>query len=388
MSRSWWPRSLRWQLVLGVTVVVSVVLIAVGVVSVLILRSYVLVAGVPPEQAHAAVAQKTFITGGLVVGALLVTAVGTFVVVEYALRPLRRVAATAAKATSSLATDHRKIPRVREVDTDPDNEVGVVGETLNRLLANVDSALAQRAQSDRRMRQFLADASHELRTPLTAIQGYAELTRQDSSTLPPTTEYALARIEAEGRRMSALVEELLLLSRLDEGQDLQTDVIDLVDLTIDAVNDAAVSGPDHRWLTELPDDPVWIRGDRARLHQLVSNLLSNARVHTPDGVTVTTTIVARPAEGYVELSVTDDGPDIDTELMPHLFERFVRADKARSHESGNTGLGLAIVASIVEAHYGTVTAKSQDGRTVFRVRLPLITDLTGHSSQEMARSQA
>jgi two-component system sensor histidine kinase TrcS len=242
------------------------------------------------------------------------------------------------------------------------------------LLDNVDSALAHRADSDLRMRQFITDASHELRTPLAAIQGYAELTRQDSSALPPTTEYALARIESEARRMTLLVDELLLLSRLGEGEDLQSDDVDLADLVINAVNDSAVAAPTHQWIKDLPDEPVWVRGDHARLHQLVSNLLSNARLHTPPGVTVTTAITRHRAgaEGaYAELTVADDGPGIDTDLLSRLFERFVHADTSRSNGSG-IGLGLAIVDSIVKAHHGSVTAESVDGRTVFRVRLPMI----------------
>ena len=259
-------------------------------------------------------------------------------------------------------------------DTDPDNEVGIVGHTLNRLLDNVDSALAHRADSELRTRQFMSDASHELRTPLASIQGYAELTRQDSSALPPTTEYALARIESEARRMTSLVDQLLLLSRLGEGEDLQTEDVDLADLAITAVNDAAVAAPTHHWVKDLPDEPVWVRGDQARLHQAVSNLLNNARVHTPPGVTVTTGITRHnhgPGTPFAELTVTDDGPDIDADILPRLFQRFVRADKSRTNGSGN-GLGLAIVSSIVKAHHGSVTAESANGRTVFRVRIPMI----------------
>ncbi len=336
----------------------------------------ILVVGVSANLANRIIARKNITTTALVASALLVTAGLTVWLVGYTLRPLRRVAATAAEVAAMPLTgdDHRISARVRPQDTDPDNEVGIVGQTLNRLLDNVDSALAHRADSDLRMRQFITDASHELRTPLAAIQGYAELTRQDSSALPPTTEYALARIESEARRMTSLVDELLLLSRLGEGEDLQTEDVDLADLAINAVNDAAVAAPTHHWVNDLPDDPVWVRGDHARLHQLVSNLLGNARVHTPPGVTVTTGITCQRngAEApYAELTVADDGPGIDADLLPRLFERFVRADKSRSNGSGN-GLGLAIVSSIVKAHHGSVTAESGDGRTVFRVRLPLI----------------
>ncbi len=335
-----------------------------------------LVVGVSLSLANRTIAHRIISATMLLIAALLVTAGLTTLVVGYALRPLRRVAATAAEVagTPLIGDDHRITARVQLDDIDPDNEVGIVGHTLNRLLGNVDSALAHRAESDRRMRQFITDASHELRTPLAAIQGYSELTRQDSAALPATTEYALARIESEARRMTSLVDELLLLSRLGEGQDLRTEEVDLGDLVLNAVNDAAVAAPTHRWVKELPDEPVWVRGDRDRLHQLVSNLLTNAWVHTPPGVTVTTGIACHrsaTSASYAELTVADDGPDIDPDLLPHLFERFVRATNARSDESGN-GLGLAIVDSIVKAHHGTVTAESADGRTTFRVRLPII----------------
>lgn len=335
----------------------------------------VLIAGVQLNVADRIMARKQVTTAVLITVALAVTAGLTIWVVGYTLRPLRRLAAIAAEVAAMPLTDddHRISVRVRPGDTDPQNEVGIVGLTLNRLLDNVDSALAQRAESDLRMRRFISDASHELRTPLAAIQGYAELTRQDSSTLPPTTEYALARIESEARRMTLLVDELLLLSRLGEGQDLESEDVDLAEVVGNAVNDAAVAAPTHHWVKELPDGPVWVRGDHARLHQLVSNLLGNARMHTPPGVTVTTGIRCRQESfgaPFAEVTVADDGPGIDPELLPRLFERFARADKSRINGSGN-GLGLAIVDSIVKAHRGSVSAESGAGGTVFRVRLPL-----------------
>ncbi len=304
--------------------------------------------------------------------AAVLAALGTVLVVRQALRPLRRVAATAARAARMpLADSDRRITaRVRRADSNPDNEVGVVGETLNRLLANVDSALAARRESDRRMRRFLSDASHELRTPLAAIHGYAQLTRQDAERLPESTEYALARIEAESRRMSRLIEDMLLLSRFDEGRELEMELIDLCALTADAINDASVTAPDHRYTADLPADAVWVRGDHAALQQVVGNLLANARVHTPAGTTVTTAV--RQDGDVVELAVIDDGPGIDPEIMPYLFDRFVRASKARSREMGSTGLGLAIVKAITAAHGGSVSATSEPGRTELLVRLPRV----------------
>jgi two-component system, OmpR family, sensor histidine kinase TrcS len=335
----------------------------------------VLVVGVSLGLVNKTINRRIVSATVLSIAALLVTAGLTALVVGYALRPLRRVALAAADVAGTPLTDddHRITTRVRPDDTDPNNEVGIVGHTLNRLLDNVDSALAHRAESDRRMRQFITDASHELRTPLAALQGYSELTRQDSAALPPTTEYALARIESEARRMASLVDELLLLSRLGEGDDLRTEDVDLADIVLNAINDAAVAAPSHNWVKDLPDDPVWVSGDSDRLHQLVSNLLTNAWVHTPAGVTVTTAIRCHRigTDGpYAELTVANDGPDIDAELLPHLFDRFVRAKDA-PHDGGGNGLGLAIVDSIVKAHNGSVTAESAAGRTMFRVRLPL-----------------
>lgn len=335
-----------------------------------------LISAISMRSANEAIAKKTAAVAAIAIVAAVLAAVGTVALVRQSLRPLRRVAATAAKAARIPLGDenHRITARVRRADSDPDNEVGIVGETLNRLLANVDSALAARAESDRRMRRFITDASHELRTPLATIQGYAELTRQEGHALPTTTEYALARIESESRRMSSLVGDMLLLSRLDEGQRLELERLDLCALVADTINDIAVTAPDHRFMAELPDGPVWVQGDPARLHQVVGNLLANACIHTPAGVTVSTEIqtVSGATDPAVELTVADDGPGIDPQLVPDLFGRFVRADKARSRERNSSGLGLAIVASLVDAHGGSVSVESRPGCTVFRVRLPAI----------------
>ena len=329
-----------------------------------------LVSAVPLASANRTLAHNALIVAGIVLLALLATAAATAVLVGNALKPLRRVAMIAGDVAKLPleAAEYRITARVDDRDTDSANEVGTVGLTLNHMLDNVDSALTKMAESDRRTRQFLTDASHELRTPLAAILGYAELTRQESDQLPPMTEYALARIESESQRMSTLVNDLLLLSRLDERQDLHIEEVDLCDLVAHAVNDAAVSAPDHHFRSDLPSDPARVFGDRDRLQQLVANLLGNARVHTPAGVTVITSV--RISGGTVELVVSDDGPGIPAEIMPNLFGRFVRGDKGRSREMGCSGLGLAIVASIVEAHRGTVSAESRPGRTTFTVRLP------------------
>lgn len=354
----WRPRSLRQQLLLGVLAVVTVVLVAVGVVSVLSLSGYVTAMNDAElvESLHALnhsytryrdSAQTSTPTGNLPMSQA---------VLEF----------TGQTPGNLIAVLHDGVVIGSAVFSE-DGARPAPPDVIRAIEAQVWDGGPPRVES-------LGSLSHELRTPLAAIQGYAELTRQDSSDLPPTTEYALARIESEARRMTLLVDELLLLSRLSEGEDLETEDLDLTDLVINAVNDAAVAAPTHRWVKNLPDEPVWVNGDHARLHQLVSNLLTNAWVHTQPGVTVTIGITCHrtgPNAPCVELSVTDDGPDIDPEILPHLFDRFVRASKSRSNGSGH-GLGLAIVSSIVKAHRGSVTAESGNGQTVFRVRLPMI----------------
>ena len=335
----------------------------------------VLVAGVPLEAAEMALTRQGLAIGILTVLALLVTVAGTIVVVRLALRPLARVVDTAVAVTSLPLDvgDHGISTRVAAADTDPGTEIGKVGEALNQLLEHVDTALTVRAATDRRMRRFVTDASHELRTPLAAIQGYAELTRQDSAELPEITEYSLARIESEARRMSSLVSDLLLLARLDEGQDLQVEDVDLADLLLNAVNDARASAPDHTWIAEVPESTVLVPGDQERLHQLVANLLSNARVHTPAGSTVTARLRAGGPGMPVQLTVQDDGPGIDEELRPVIFERFARGDASRAQGTPgtrSTGLGLAIALSIAEAHTGTIGVQSSPAGTTFTVTLP------------------
>ncbi|MEQ0560808.1 HAMP domain-containing sensor histidine kinase [Amycolatopsis sp. NEAU-NG30] len=292
--------------------------------------------------------------------------------VRRTLRPLERVAATAARVTE-LPLDRGQVAlsiRVPEADTDPRTEVGQVGSALNLMLGHVAQALEARHGSEIRVRQFVADASHELRTPLAAIRGYAELAARGSALVPPDVAHSMGRIQAEAVRMTALVEDLLLLARLDAGRPLDVREVDLTRLVADAAGDARVAGPDHRWLLELPEDPVLVHGDVQRLHQVLANLLANARTHTPAGTTVVTAL-ARSADGSAVLTVTDDGPGIDPDLLPEVFERFARGDSSRSRTAGSTGLGLAIAAAVVVAHHGTIEVHSRPGRTEFAVRLPV-----------------
>ncbi|MER5456660.1 HAMP domain-containing sensor histidine kinase [Micromonospora sp. NPDC002389] len=310
---------------------------------------------------------------GVTAAGLLVAGTAGALIVRATLRPLRRVAATAAHV-SELPLDRGEVAlseRVPAADTDPRTEVGQVGSALNRMLGHVAAALAARQASETRVRQFVADASHELRTPLAAIRGYAEVARRGRDQVPPDVAHALRRVESESTRMTRLVDDLLLLARLDSGRPLAVEPVDLTALVVDAVSDAHVAGPEHRWQLDLPDTVVRVSGDPARLHQVLANLLANARVHTPPGSTVTTGL--RLADGVAELRVADDGPGVPPELRPEVFERFARGDSSRSRAHGSTGLGLAIVAAVVEAHHGTVTLDTRPGRTVFTVHLPHLT---------------
>ncbi|WP_344311584.1 MULTISPECIES: sensor histidine kinase [Streptomyces violaceusniger group] len=213
--------------------------------------------------------------------------------VGISLRPLRRVAATATRV-SELPLHSGEVAlreRVPASEADPRTEVGQVGAALNRMLGHVESALAARQESETRVRQFVADASHELRTPLASIRGYAELTRRGREEIGPDTRHALGRVESEAGRMTGLVEDLLLLARLDAGRPLECAEVDLSPLVVDAVSDARAVGSDHEWRLELPDEPAVVHGDDARLRQVLVNLLANARTHTPAGTTVTARVL-------------------------------------------------------------------------------------------------
>lgn len=329
-----------------------------------------LLIGLPLSEVQATVLQLTLLIAIIGLVGVVAAAVAGAIVVRLALRPLERVAATATRV-SELPLDRGEVAlavRVPEADADPATEVGMVGAAFNRMIEHVASALSAREASEKKVRTFVADASHELRTPLAAIRGYSELTRRGGHELPADVAHAIGRVESESVRMTALVEDLLLLARLDEGDTIDGAEVDLSRLVIDAVADARAAGPDQVWQLELPDEPVRVHGDQARLHQVAANLLANARVHTPAGSVVTTALAS--ADDRITLEVRDTGPGIDPELVPTIFERFVRGDGSRSRASGSTGLGLAIVTAVVEAHGGSAEVESSPGSTVFRIILP------------------
>ena len=330
-----------------------------------------LAVGVPLADTNGTVTGLLEIIAGITIIVLVIAIFVGERVVRIALRPLQRVVSTATHV-SELPLDRGEVAlgvRVPDSDADPRTEVGQVGAAINRMLGHVASALNSREASERKVRQFVADASHELRTPLASIRGYAELTRRGSYTLPPDVVHALGRVESEATRMTSLVEDLLLLARLDEGRDLESRPLDLSRLLIDAVSDAHAAGPEHTWSLDVPDEPVMILGDQQRLHQVVANLLANARVHTPAGTSVTVRLGTEGGDAIV--TVADDGPGIPDDLQPVLFERFARGDSSRSRAAGSTGLGLAIVSAVVEGHRGRVLVRSEPGDTEFRVELPL-----------------
>ncbi|MEU3410961.1 HAMP domain-containing sensor histidine kinase [Streptomyces sp. NPDC006658] len=321
---------------------------------------------------------------------LVAAAIAGYVLVGVATRPLRRVAATATRVSELPLHTGEVIlsERVPEAECDPHTEVGRVGAALNRMLDHVHGALHARQRSETRVRQFVADASHELRTPLASIRGYAELTRRGREEVGPDTRHALGRIESEAGRMTLLVEDLLLLARLDAGRPLRFEHTDLVPLVVDAVSDSRAAGMDHTWRLDLPAAPAPVRADPARIQQVLVNLLGNARKHTPPGTTVTARVRRRGP--WMCVDVEDDGPGIPAELLPHVFERFARGDSARTRATGSTGLGLAIVQAVTAAHAGTVTVDSAPGRTVFTLRLPAAGPVpeTGPSPHSQPRHSA
>jgi two-component system OmpR family sensor kinase len=314
---------------------------------------------------HLVVTEAAIATAGLAVAGCVCAAV-----IRRRLRPLGRVAATAVEVARAPLDrgEVTGLTRVPAQDTDPGTEAGQVGAALNHLIDRVESSLAQRQRSEERMRRFLADAGHELRTPLASIAGYAEMMDRGAAKIEP--RLAWRRVSAQAARMTGLVEDLLLLARLDEGRPLQAVEVNLATLVAEAVWDARAAGADHDWQLALRlDEPATVTGDPARLTQVVANLLANARVHTPPGTRITVAVEVTRACRVIR--VRDDGPGIPAGLLPSVFERFTRADTSRTRgKGGGSGLGLAIAAAITQAHGGRIDVASEPGRTEFTVTLP------------------
>lgn len=347
----------------------------------------VIIAGLPLSGVEATLASAAWIIGGSSLMALLATVAAGMVIIRRQLDPLSRMS-LAAQRVASLQLDRGEVRLPTPLEpVDPatsHTEVGRLGTAFNTMVDRVAEGLTARHASETRVRQFVADASHELRTPLASIQGYTEFAER---LLGDTDEHgklrhgadlahAMSRVRDESRRMNELVEDMLLLARLDTGRPIECERVDLSDLLINAVHDAHIAGPDHRWALDIPPESVSVTGDRSRLYQAVANLLSNARVHTPAGTKIVASLASN-ADHSATIAVADDGPGIPEDLLPNVFERFARGDGSRSRVSGSTGLGLAITRAVVKAHHGTIGVDSGGGGTCFAVTLPETGSSTG-----------
>lgn len=349
------------------------------------------VTGLPRDDIQNQLTQLLTVIALATIGGLILLALTTAITIRVGLRPLRAVATTATRvANQQLDRGEVSITeRVPAAEADPRTETGLVGASLNKLLDHVNTSLASRQKNEERMRRFVADASHELRTPLASIRGYSELSlralrQTDGQAQRPEviegTTTSLERIQAQSLRMTRLVEDLLLLARLDEGRELVYGTVDLTQLALEGLSDARPTAVDHHWSIEVPDEPVTVVGDAGRMHQVVANLLANARTHTPAGTTITLS-VAREGDHAV-LRVHDDGPGIDPAIRDELFARFARGDSSRARQTGGTGLGLAIAKAIVEGHHGFITVASEPGDTTFTVRIPVNPTTAGTETPE------
>ena len=294
-----------------------------------------------------------------VVGATTILAL---LIIRIGLRPLQRMGAVAADIAAGDLT--------RRVEpATPQTEIGRLGLALNGMLGQIEAAFTERTASNDRLRRVIADASHELRTPLTSIRGYAEMLRRGAAKSPKDSEVARRRIEEESIRMTGLVDDLLVLARLDQGRPLEQLPVDLQSIAKDAVTDAQVVAP-QREITLTAVGPVVVNGDDTRLRQVLGNLVRNALVHTPPGTPIEVAVAAVDAVG--RLTVADHGPGLKVQDTGRIFEPFYRADPSRSRDSGGSGLGLAIVSAVVAAHGGRVkVVTTPGGGATFEVELPL-----------------
>ena len=327
----------------------------------------VIVQGLPTDDVSRTIASLLRRAVLLALASIVAAAFVARLLVRRQLLPLRKVATTAKEVVSMpLSTGAvGTTVRVPAELTDPATEVGQVGEALNQLLEHMEHALDARHLSEQQARTFLADASHELRTPLATIKGYAELSRRTGRADP---DQILSKVESEAGRMSSLVEDMLLLARLDAGREMDQTEVDVTRLLVEAVNDARVVDTERKWTFDVPEEPVTVPGDEQRLHQAVTNLLTNASRHTPPKTAIATRLVV---DGdAIRIEVHDDGPGIDPNLLPTLFDRFSRGDSSRTRASGGAGLGLSLVRAIMNGHGGTAKVSSEPGDTTFTLLLP------------------
>jgi two-component system OmpR family sensor kinase len=306
--------------------------------------------------------QGLFILIGLVM--ILFIALASRKVITVGLRPLATVEATAERIAEGDLT-------ARLPDLKPNTEVGRLVNTLNMMLGRIEESFSARVESESKLRRFVADASHELRTPITAIRGFAELHRQGAVTGEEKTKELIGRIESESKRMGSLVEDLLLLARLDQSRQMKLEPVNLSKLVLDAVESARAAGPNHPVNFNKSDEEIYALGDNDRIHQVVANLLANARTHTPAGTKIDVSVVQR--EDGVRIRIADNGPGLSEKDQAQIFERFYRADPSRVRTDGEgTGLGLSIVEAVMRAHAGQVSVESELGKgATFTLFFPL-----------------
>ena len=321
----------------------------------------VLVVAVPLDKLDATLSGLVALELAVSGGVTLLLALATWLIVRRSLRPLQRMGTTARSIVASGL--HQRVEPANEK-----TEVGNLGLALNTMLEQLQSAFAARAASEDRLRRFVSDASHELRTPLTSMRGYAELLRRNPEMDREDMSTAARRIEEEAKRLGVLVDDLLLLARLDQGRALEHNRVDLEALVMDACADAGVADPGRQVRARIAA-PLALAGDDMRLRQVLSNLLRNAIVHTPPGTPIE--VVLRPQNGYAVMEVVDHGPGIPIAEAGRIFERFHRAENGRSRDHGGSGLGLSIVSAVVAAHGGTVSVvETPGGGATFRIVLP------------------
>ena len=317
----------------------------------------------PLEEVAAATSEliRTLLLAGA--GVLLIGATATWWTVRQSMRPVDEMVDTAEAIAGGDLT--RRVP-----ETDPNTELGRLGISLNEMLAHLEEAVETERDAKERLRRFVADASHELRTPLATIAGYAELRSKGGLPTPEAENKAWSRVESEGRRMALLIEDLLVLARLDQSQGLRLDEVDAAQIARDAAADHGAIDSQRPIRVDSPDS-VLLVADRERLAQIIASLLSNIRVHTPPGTEID--LVVKSGDDAISIDVIDDGPGIPEDSLGQVFDRFYRADPSRSRSSGGAGLGLSIVQAITEAHGGTVSAsRVESGGTRIAIELPLV----------------
>ena len=327
------------------------------------LHGDIVVLALPMTEVDATLSQLLLLETVIGAAILIATVILAFAIIQISLRPLARMGAVAGDIAAGDYT-RRVAPATTKT------EIGRLGLALNAMLTQIEAAFAERRASESRLRRFIADASHELRTPLTSIRGYSEMLRRGASESPNDSELARRRIEEESVRMSTLVDDMLLIARLDQGRPLESKPVDLQVIARDAAADARAVAPNRDISLDAPD-VVLVSGDDTRLRQVVGNLVRNALVHTPG--TTPVEIAVTTHNGTARLSVADHGPGLPAKDREKIFEPFYRADASRSRDSGGAGLGLSIVNAVVAAHGGKVDVReTEGGGATFDVELPLV----------------